>query len=414
MKFIENVDKNKYINFTDNHPKSHFLQSYAWGEFCRKIKGQIPYYVGMEDDNNNLVATSLILLKKTPLGYSYGYSPRGFIIDYSNRELIKEFSDYLRKFMKDKKIIYIKFDPDIPYQDIDEDANPIENGNNNYDLYNYMLSLGYIHTGFYRLYEGNQPRYTFRIDLKRKWEDIESKMSKSFLKSVKRSNTYDLEIDNDIKIEEFYRLVQSNSKKDDFDAHNLKYYQVFTEELEKEGIVKYFNISIKPQELVKKFTKEIKEIKKELETNKKRAEDLKNQLTKLEKDINVFKDIKENKIVVCSLICTYTKNRAWSMFIGSDDLANMTFAVTRSYYEAIKDAYNNGYDFFDLFGTPGDPHTTYKNLAKLHDFKRKFGDKYIEFIGEFDLVNKKFLYHALPLLLGVYRKVRKVFQKSGQ
>ncbi len=414
MKFIENVDKNKYINFTDNHPKSHFLQSYAWGEFCRKIKGQIPYYVGMEDDNNNLVATSLILLKKTPLGYSYGYSPRGFIIDYSNHELIKEFSDYLRKFMKDKKIIYIKFDPDIPYQDIDEDANPIENGNNNYDLYNYMLSLGYIHTGFYRLYEGNQPRYTFRIDLKRKWEDIESKMSKSFLKSVKRSNTYDLEIDNDIKIEEFYRLVQNNSSKDDFDAHNLKYYQVFTEELEKEGIVKYFNISIKPQELAKKFTKEIKEIKKELETNKKRAEDLKNQLTKLEKDINVFKDIKENKIVVCSLICTYTKNRAWSMFIGSDDLANMTFAVTRSYYEAIKDAYNNGYDFFDLFGTPGDPHTTYKNLAKLHDFKRKFGDKYIEFIGEFDLVNKKFLYHALPLLLGVYRKVRKVFQKSGQ
>ena len=377
MKFIENVDKNKYINFTDNHPKSHFLQSYAWGEFCRKIKGQIPYYVGMEDDNNNLVATSLILLKKTPLGYSYGYSPRGFIIDYSNRELIKEFSDYLRKFMKDKKIIYIKFDPDIPYQDIDEDANPIENGNNNYDLYNYMLSLGYIHTGFYRLYEGNQPRYTFRIDLKRKWEDIESKMSKSFLKSVKRSNTYDLEIDNDIKIEEFYRLVQNNSSKDDFDAHNLKYYQVFTEELEKEGIVKYFNISIKPQELVKKFTKEIKEIKKELETNKKRAEDLKNQLTKLEKDINVFKDIKENKIVVCTLICTYTKNRAWSMFIGSDDLANMTFAVTRSYYEAIKDAYNNGYDFFDLFGTPGDPHTTYKNLAKLHDFKRKFVDKYI-------------------------------------
>ena len=414
MKFIENVDKNKYINFTDNHPKSHFLQSYAWGEFCRKIKGQIPYYVGMEDDNNNLVATSLILLKKTPLGYSYGYSPRGFIIDYSNHELIKEFSDYLRKFMIDKKIIYIKFDPDIFYQDIDEDANPIENGNNNYDLYNYMLSLGYIHTGFYRLYEGNQPRYTFRIDLKRKWEDIESKMSKSFLKSVKRSNTYDLEIDNDIKIEEFYRLVQNNSSKDDFDAHNLKYYQVFTEELEKEGIVKYFNISIKPQELVKKFTKEIKEIKKELETNKKRAEDLKNQLTKLEKDINVFKDIKENKIVVCSLICTYTKNRAWSMFIGSDDLANMTFAVTRSYYEAIKDAYNNGYDFFDLFGTPGDPHTTYKNLAKLHDFKRKFGDKYIEFIGEFDLVNKKFLYHALPLLLGVYRKVRKVFQKSGQ
>lgn len=414
MKFIENVDKDKYIEFTDNHPKSHFLQSYAWGEFCRKIKGQIPYYVGMIDDDNNLVATALILLKKTPLGYSYGYSPRGFLIDYSNHELIKEFSDYLKEFMIDKKIIYIKFDPDIPYQDIDEDANPIPNGNNNYDLYNFMLSLGYIHTGFYKLYEGNQPRYTFRINLKRDWQEIESKMSKSFLKSVKRSDLYDLEIDNDIKIDDFYRLIQSNSSKDDFDAHNLKYYQIFTEELKKEGTVKYFNVSIKPKELVEKFTKEIEEVKKELETNKKRAEDLKNRLIKLEKDLNVFKDIKEDKIVVCSLICTYTKNRAWSMFIGSDDLANMTFAVTKAYYEAIKDAFNEGYDFFDLFGTPGDPHTNYKNLAKLHDFKRKFGDQYIEFIGEFDLVNKKVLYCILPILLGVYRKVRKIFQKSGQ
>ena len=102
------------------------------------------------------------------------------------------------------------------------------------------------------------------------------------------------------------------------------------------------------------------------------------------------------------------------MFIGSNEVANLTFAVTRSYYEAIKDAYNKKYDFFDLFGTPGDPHTTYKNLAKLHDFKRKFGDKYIEFIGEFDLVNNKLLYKMLPCLLNVYRRIRKVFKKSGQ
>ena len=75
--------------------------------------------------------------------------------------------------------------------------------------------------------------------------------------------------------------------------------------------------------------------------------------------------------------------------------------------KAIKDAYNNGYEFFDLFGTPGDPNTEYKNLAKLHDFKRKFGDEYIEFIGEFDLVNNKLLYKMLPIMLKVYRKLRR-------
>ena len=197
MKFIENVERDKYIAFESGHEKSHFLQSYAWGEFCRRAKGQVPNYVGMVDDNGNLVATALILLRKTPLGYSYGYAPRGFIIDYNNKELIKEFTDYLKSYMKEKKIIYIKFDPDIPYQDIDSEANPIEGGNNNYELYNYMLSLGYRHTGFYRLYEGNQPRYTFRINLKREWQEVENAMSKSFIKSVKRSDAYNLKIDNE-------------------------------------------------------------------------------------------------------------------------------------------------------------------------------------------------------------------------
>ena len=122
---------------------------------------------------------------------------------------------------------------------------------------------------------------------------------------------------------------------------------------------------------------------------------------------DAFSKIDKDEVCVCSLICTYTKNRAWSLYIGSDDLANFTFAVTRSYYEAIKDAYDKGYEFFDLFGTPGDPNTKYKNLAKLHDFKRKFGDEYIEFIGEFDLVNNKILYKMLPIMLGVYRKLRR-------
>ena len=126
-----------------------------------------------------------------------------------------------------------------------------------------------------------------------------------------------------------------------------------------------------------------------------------------EKEKEVFSKIDKDEVCVCSLICTYTKNRAWSLYIGSDDLANFTFAVTRSYYEAIKDAYSNGYEFFDLFGTPGDPNTKYKNLAKLHDFKRKFGDEYIEFIGEFDLVNNKILYKMLPIMLSVYRKLRR-------
>lgn len=406
MNFIDSVDREKYEAFTQGHEKSHFLQSYAWGEFCKKIKGQVPHYVGMTDDKGNLVATALILERKTPLGYGYGYSPRGFIIDYKNKELIKKFTEYLKDYMKRMKLIYIKFDPDIPYQDIDEDANPISDGENNYELYDYMLKLGYRHTGFYRLYEGNQPRYTFRIDLKRDWKIIESRMSKSFLQSVKRSYQYDLEIDNEIRIKEFYKLIKNTSERDGFDPHNEKYYQTLIDEFK--NYIKFFNVSIDIAKIKDKINKELKELKDNLENvNKKRLADYNDKIKRLEKEHDLFEKYESEKRVICTIICISTDNRIWSFFQGGDELSSQTCAVMRCYYESIKDAFDNGYDFYDVFGTPGDPHTNYKNLAKLHDFKRKYGDKYIEFIGEFDLVNKKFLYKILPLLLKIYRKLRR-------
>ena len=73
----------------------------------------------------------------------------------------------------------------------------------------------------------------------------------------------------------------------------------------------------------------------------------------------------------------------------------------------MKDAYDNKYEYADLFGTVGDPNTKYKNLAGIFEYKRKIGGDLIEFIGEFDLINKPFWYKVLPILLKVYRKIKK-------
>ena len=158
---------------------------------------------------------------------------------------------------------------------------------------------------------------------------------------------------------------------------------------------------------MEKLNNDLTLLEKKLETDKKHTADINNQIERIKKEQNIFKDLKEEKVLVCSLICVYTKKRAWSLYIGNNDLGNFTFAVSRCYYDSIIDALNNNYEFYDLFGTVGDPNTSYKNLAKLHDFKRKFGDEYIEFIGEFDLVNNKLLYKLLPILLKIYRKIRR-------
>ena len=113
-------------------------------------------------------------------------------------------------------------------------------------------------------------------------------------------------------------------------------------------------------------------------------------------------------IFIFVLICTYSKTGAWSLYIGNDETATYTGTINRLYYEFIKDAYENNYEYADLFGVVGDPHTKYKNLAGIYEYKRKIGGDYIEFIGEFDLINKPFWYTILPVLLKIYRNIKKL------
>jgi hypothetical protein len=68
-----------------------------------------------KDNKGNLLCAALFLEKSLPLGYKYIYSPRGFVIDFNDKKLLKKFTEELKSYMKKNKIIYIKIDPDIKY-----------------------------------------------------------------------------------------------------------------------------------------------------------------------------------------------------------------------------------------------------------------------------------------------------------
>ena len=397
MKFVTNLKQEEYTKFWKNHKMAHFMNSYEWGIVNKENRHLIPVYVGLKDDKGHIKAEAVLMKKETPLHMCYFYVPRGYVIDYDNKELLKEFTDNLKSFLKKENAIYLKIDPPISYQDIDEEAKPIPNGHNNYELFNYLKELGYIHKGFNKLYEHNQPRYTFRTYFKnyKDFSEVEQTISKTFMRSIKRSYNYDLTIECTDKVDDFYNLIQRISNKDGFASYSKKYYEDVFKVFKDNNYVKNFIAKINPQKVIKKYQELIK------------TEKNKDKVTKMEKDIAFLSDKGDKEIVIASLICTYTEKGAWSMYIGNDEIAEYTGTVNRLYYEYIKDAYDQGKDFADLFGTVGDPHTTYHNLAGLHEYKRKLGGTYVEFIGEFDLVNKPFWYKVLPTLLKIYRKHRK-------
>ena len=87
---LTHVEKEQFDLFVKNHPtKSHFLQSLSWGEFSKIKKNLTPYYLGLVNENNEIVAATLLLEKKLPMNFSYFYAPRGFVLDYKKKELLK-------------------------------------------------------------------------------------------------------------------------------------------------------------------------------------------------------------------------------------------------------------------------------------------------------------------------------------
>ena len=79
-----------------------------------KIKKNVtPYYLGLVNEKEEVVASTLLLEKKLPMNRCYLYAPRGFVIDFKKKELVREMTKKVVEFAKSKKAIFVKIDPDI-------------------------------------------------------------------------------------------------------------------------------------------------------------------------------------------------------------------------------------------------------------------------------------------------------------
>ena len=391
---LVDIKKEEYENFVKNHNKSHFLQSYAWGEVS-KLRGLIPHRIGIKD-KNDLVATALLLEKKLPLGYSYFYIPRGFVLDYSNEKLLKFISEEVAKYTKKYKSLYYLIDPDIKLHTIDKKGNVID-GEDNYKLVNYLKSIGYKHKKLNYFFEGNQPRFTFRVNTKLSEEEIRQNYSKSVRRWIKIADKYGVEVYTGQKedIKEFIRLMKETEKRQKFFSHNYDFYPKLYNILKQENAIEILLAKVS-------LDKVIKSLEDDLNKDNTRKE-------KLERLISEYKELKKNgnEQIVSSYITINYGNKSWYLYGANDLNFKDCYANYKLFDYQIMMAHNLKKDILDEFGTVGKPNSN-KSGASLHEFKQKFGGEYTEFIGEFIYITNKPIYIIFNTLVPIKRKITKL------
>lgn len=105
----------KYNDFVENSSFGRYFQHVNWS----KVKSNWEsYYLYKVNENNEIIATMLILSIQNEDGNTFMYSPRGPVCDIYNIELFKTLIDEAKILAKAKNAFLLRIDPEIEYDDV--------------------------------------------------------------------------------------------------------------------------------------------------------------------------------------------------------------------------------------------------------------------------------------------------------
>ena len=208
MRIVE-LQPEEFNKFIEKFPYKNFYQTTEYGILMDRHQFN-DYYLGLIDEADNIVAATLILVNKVFIGYKWGYCPRGFLIDYTNEELVKTFTEELKNYLIKRNFMFVKIDPIIIYKS-HNNKGEITPEINNEKIFNYLVSLGYEHTGFNLNFENLKPRWN-AVAYFNPEDQIFYKFSKEKRNKIRKAERLGVEIlkGNPEDIRTFYEFVEKN------------------------------------------------------------------------------------------------------------------------------------------------------------------------------------------------------------
>ncbi len=381
--YIRELTLKEFEDFAINHPLASYTQTTNYALLMSECG--FDYEIIGYDSNSTLVAAALILYKNIN-GINWGYSPKGFLIDYLDENLIRNFTNDMKKYFFKKQFAFIKINPEIPISVINKKT--FEHKYNQNDKIKDIL----INAGFNKLkdnlyFESMFPRFTGIISYNSFKPSDMSKNTKNKIKKGMRKGLSFTKVDSS-----YIKYLNNFTAKQDYFYEDL--YNVFA----KTDDVDIFAVKLEYDDYLENSqTMYHKEHDKNQELNLRMAKkpSPKNINRKMNSDLALLtykKDIMEATKFVTNLeplvlgVILVVKNNNSVKIIASGFDKNYKRFVPNyfMYYNTIK-YYSKTHSFVDLNGLSGDfsNESPFKGLNK---FKIGFNPKICEFIGEFDLI----------------------------
>ena len=402
MAIIE-LSRKEFDEYAFKHPYRSFYQTSQYGTLMSK-HGYKPLYIGF-DDNGILSAAALILVK-TQFGMSYGYSPRGYLIDFNDYQLVDDFTSELKKYLQSKKIIFIIIDPHVTHIERDNNGTPVETKQRGINISESLKRIGYEHKGFNLYFENLKPRWNMVLKTEKSSLEVFNSFDKVTRTKIRNSLRKGVEVykgnKNDLKV--FYQLTNKKHYRKlnyymdmydifgGFNMFDIFFARINTDVFLKNSRLLYeheLNINNKLADQLQKSN--LKKKTRAALTNKKIDSD---------KRLNIYKNdivlgtklYRDSKyLIIASNAVIKYGNEIFFLIDGVNSKFKKFNANHLLKWKIIEEYRGKGYTKFHLNGITGDFTNKNKYLG-LFIFKKGFNANVTEYIGEFKLVVNKAKY----------------------
>lgn len=391
MKFQEITEK-EYQKFWENHPLKTFLSAPEISKL-REKSGWITYFVGVKE-NKKIVAASMLLAHKRHFGKYEFYSPRGYLMDFKNKELLTFFTSELKQYIKDKKGYVLRIDPYVIYKQRDIDGNIVEGGEDNSDVVENLLKLGYR-----KIAEENmeQVGWMFSLDLEGKTIDqIYKEMKPNTRNTIRKAEKFGITV-NEIaydELDKFQSIMEETGARKGFHVRKLSYFQEMYKLFHDKNEIKYFITELDLKAYIERLTKEKREKEEKLSSlsdakyNEGQKKNLNNEITSIEKRITesnkIRKDTGKDVITLSGSMFMLIQPEVIYLSSGNyEEYMNFNSQYLIQ-WELIKYGIENGFKKHNFYGIPAHINEHPKDYG-IYEFKRGFNGYVEELIGEFAL-----------------------------
>ena len=415
MEFTE-LTKQEFQDFSEKRDDYNIWQSVDMAEL-REREGFHTEYVGVRD-HDELIAGGMLSYRIVK-GFRQYYAPRGFLVDFHNRELLVYFLTEVKNFCRKRKGISLRFDPYLPYKQRDIDGNLVPGGFDNSDIVETIKSCGFQHHGFTRGVDlSRECRWIYTIPLEGYNEKtLLASFERNARRSIQRTIKYKIytkKLD-ETDIDEFIRVAKATGERRHFEVRSPEYYRNLLECFGKRGHAMFLSAVINLDYYLEVQNKEKAEQQavlddcnaklsenpdsNRLKKRKKLTEEL---LSSYQKRIDEAEKIKQERgteLTLSSSVFFVNKNEIMCLLAGVYGEYKQFSSPFALHWQMMKYGMEHGIKRYNLYGISGYFDKNDDEYG-VYAFKKEFNGEVIELVGDFEasLSPVDRVYHALRKL----------------